>query len=117
MNLFELHDKSKFELIGFSLNTEKSNDEMYKRVSSAFNQFINIHSKSDKEIAQISRDLKIDIAVDLMGFTKNNKFGIFIEQCAPIQVSYLGYSATTGSNAIDYIIGDKFLIPKENQKD
>ena len=116
VNLFELHDKSKFELIGFSLNPDKSNDEMYKRISSVFNQFINISSKSDKEIAQISRDLKIDIAVDLMGYTKNNKFGIFIERCAPIQVSYLGYSATTGSNAIDYIIGDKFLIPKENQK-
>ena len=117
VNLFELHDKSKFELIGFSLNPDKSNDEMYKRISSVFNQFINISSKSDKEIAQISRDLKIDIAVDLMGYTKNNKFGIFIERCAPLQVSYLGYSATTGSNAIDYIIGDKLLIPKENQKD
>tara|TARA_Y100000590_G_scaffold370707_1_gene432700 strand:- start:2953 stop:5133 length:2181 start_codon:yes stop_codon:yes gene_type:complete len=116
-NLFELHDKSKFELIGFSLNPDQSKDEMYKRISSAFNQFINVSLKSDKEIAQVSRDLKIDIAVDLMGFTKNNKFGIFIERCAPIQVSYLGYPSTTGSNAIDYIIGDKFLIPKESQKD
>jgi len=117
VNLLELHNKSKFELIGFSLNPEKKDDEMYKRISSAFNQFINVSAKSDKEIAQISRDLKIDIAVDLMGFTKDNKFGIFIERCAPIQVSYLGYSATTGSKAIDYIVGDKFLIPKENQKD
>ena len=117
VNLFELHDKSKFELIGFSFGPDDHNDEMRKRVSSAFDQFINVNSKSDKEIAELSRDLKIDIAVDLMGFTKNHRFGIFIERCAPIQVSYLGYAATTGSDSIDYIIGDKVLIPNENQKD
>jgi len=116
VKLFELHDKSKFELFGFSFGPEK-NDEMHKRVSSAFDQFINVNLKNDKEIALLSRDLKIDIAVDLMGFTKNNRFGIFVERCAPIQVNYLGYSATTGADCIDYIIGDKIVIPKENQKD
>jgi predicted O-linked N-acetylglucosamine transferase (SPINDLY family)/Flp pilus assembly protein TadD len=115
VKLFELHNKSKFELFGFSFGPEK-NDEMRKRVSSAFDQFINVNLKSDKEIALLSRDLKIDIAVDLMGFTNNNRFEIFVERCAPIQVSYLGYAATTGSDCIDYIIGDKVVIPKENQK-
>jgi len=115
--LFELHNKLKFELIGFSLNpVNKSNDEMYKRISSAFNQFIDVSSKNDKEIAQISRDLKIDIAVDLMGYTSNNRFGAFIQRCAPIQVNYLGFSGTSGSNCMDYIIADKTIIPKENQK-
>ena len=52
-----------------------------------------------------------------MGFTRNNRFGIFFERCAPIQVNYLGYSSTTGADCIDYIIGVKVLIPKENQKD
>jgi len=116
VNLLELHDKSKFELIGFSFGPDK-NDEMRTRVSSAFDQFINVNLKNDKEIALLSRDLKIDIAVDLMGFTKNNRFGIFMERCAPIQISYLGYAATTGSDSIDYIIGDKIVIPNENQKD
>ena len=116
VKLFELHDKSKFELFGFSFGPEKK-DEMRKRVSSAFDQFINDNLKNDKEIVLLSRDLKIDIAIDLMGFTKNNRFGIFAERCAPIQVNYLGYSATTGTECIDYIIGDKVVIPKENQKD
>ena len=114
--LLELHDKSKFELIGFSFGPEKK-DEMRKRISSTFDQFINVNLKNDKEVVQLSRDLKIDIAVDLMGFTTNNRFGIFFERCAPIQVNYLGYSSTTGADCIDYIIGDKVLIPKENQKD
>ena len=116
INLLELHDKSKFELIGFSFGPEKD-DEMRKRVSSTFNQFINVNLKNDKEVIQLSRDLNIDIAVDLTGFTTNSRFGIFIERCAPIQVNFLGYPGTLGSNHHDYIIADKILIPKKNQKD
>ena len=114
--LLELHDKAKFELIGFSFGPEK-NDEMRKRVSSTFSQFINVNLKNDKEVIQLSRDLNIDIAVDLTGFTTNSRFGIFVERCAPIQVNFLGYPGTLGSNHHDYIIADKILIPKENQKD
>jgi len=117
IKLLELHDKSKFKLTGFSLNpTNNINDKMYKRISSAFDQFIHVGSKSDKDIAQISRNLKIDIAIDLMGFTNLNRFGIFLHRCAPIQVNYLGYPGTSGSECMDYIIGDKTVIPKENQK-
>ena len=114
-HLFEVHDRSKFEIIGFSLEKRK-NDEMRKRVSKAFDKFIDVSLKSDQEIAKISREFNVDIAIDLMGFTRGNKFQIFAEKCAPIQASYLGYPGTTGSNFIDYIIADKILIPKELQK-
>jgi len=114
-NLFELHDKSKFELIAFSLGPKK-NDQMQDRISKAFDKFINVNSKTEKEISILSRELEIDIAIDLMGFTKNNKFRIFINRCAPLQISYLGYAGTTGTKSIDYIIGDKILIPEKYQK-
>ena len=114
-NLFEQHDKTKFELIAFSFGSGK-NDEIRNRISSSFDKFIDVNLKSDKEIFQLSRDLKIDIAVDLMGFTQNSRFNIFIQRCAPIQVNYLGYPGTSGANCIDYLIADKILIPKENQK-
>ena len=113
--LFELHNKSKFELIAFSFGPEKI-DEMQKRISKSFDQFINVNFKSDNEISQLSRDLKIDIAVDLMGFTRNNRFKIFVQKCAPIQVNYLGYPGTSGANFFDYIVADRTLIPKENQE-
>ena len=51
-----------------------------------------------------------------MGFTQNNRFNIFVRRCAPIQVNYLGYPGTSGSNCMDYLIADKILIPKQNQK-
>jgi len=114
-NLFESHDKSKFELIAFSLGPKK-NDEMQNRISSIFDQFIIVNHKTEKEITLLSRKLEIDIAIDLMGFTKNNKFNIFVNRCAPIQINYLGYPGTLGSDCIDYIIGDKIVIPKTSQK-
>jgi predicted O-linked N-acetylglucosamine transferase (SPINDLY family) len=50
-----------------------------------------------------------------MGYTRNNRTNIFLQQLAPIQVNFLGYPGTTAHN-INYIIADKYLIPNENQK-
>ena len=58
---------------------------------------------------------KIDIAIDLNGYTKNNRLSLFLNKIAPIQINYLGYPGTTGSKNFDYIIADKIIIP-ENQK-
>ena len=114
-NLYELHDKNKFEIIGISFGPNKD-DEMYKRISNAFDKFYDLRLKTEDEIVKFSRELKIDIAIDLMCFTKYHKFGIFVKRCAPIQVNYLGYPGTSGTNYLDYIIADKTLIPKKSQK-
>ena len=111
--MFEEHDKSKFELYAFSLNSSR-NDEMTKRLSSAFDHFIDVSSKTNEEIVEQSRKLNIDIAIDLMGFTKLNRFEIFLQKCAPIQINYLGYSGTFGSDSMDYIVADKNLIENED---
>lgn len=113
--LFETHNRDEFEIIGFSLIQNKS-DEIKERIIKSFDTFIDVSTKSEKEIAEISRNLDIDIAVDLMGYTKSNRFEIFIEKCAPIQINFLGYPGTLGSDCIDYIIADKTLISKEDEK-
>ena len=64
---------------------------------SAFDHFIDVSTKTEDEIAELSNNLNIDIAIDLMGFTKYNKFKIFLKKCAPIQINYLGYSSSYGS--------------------
>ena len=114
-NLFELHNKSNFEIFCFYFGPNVD-DNTHKRTLSAVDKFINVSSKSDKEIAELSRNLQIDIAVDLMGHTTESRFKIFTERCAPLQVSYLGYPGTLGANCIDYLIADKTVIPTENQK-
>ena len=113
--LFELHDKGKFELIAFSFGPDLK-DEMQVRVSQAFDQFINVTAINDKAIAQLSRKLGIDIAIDLKGLTQESRLGIFSYKAAPIQVSYLGYPGTLGTSYIDYLIADKILIPADSQQ-
>ena len=64
----------------------------------------------------MARNDQLDIAIDLMGYTSYNKMNIFSYRIAPIQISYLGYPGTTGSNQIDYLISDKIIIPNEYKK-
>ena len=114
-NLFELHDKSKFQIYAFSFG-KNDNSEIRNRVSNTFDRFLDVRLKTDEQIVEMSRELKIDIAVDLKGFTLDNRFGIFVKRCAPVQISYLGYPGTTESDCIDYLVADKTIIPKNNKK-
>jgi predicted O-linked N-acetylglucosamine transferase (SPINDLY family) len=114
-DLFERHDRSKFEIIGFSFSPD-AKDEMTDRVSAAMDQFIDVLTLSDREVAELSRKLEIDIAVDLLGFTKHNRPGIFAHRAAPIQVNYLGYPGTMGADYIDYLIADRTVIPETAQQ-
>jgi len=113
--LFEIHDKSKFEIIGFSFGPELK-DEMRQRLTLAFDHFIDVRNKSDKDIAIMSRDMGVDISIDLKGYTQEQRIGIFSYRAAPIQVNYLGYPGTMAAEYFDYIIADPLLIPVESQK-
>jgi predicted O-linked N-acetylglucosamine transferase (SPINDLY family) len=115
VELFEKHNREKFEIIGFSFGPN-INDQMNKRVSSAMDKFHMVNNLSDMEIAKLSRDNGIDIAIDLKGFTKNARPNIFSNKCAPIQINYLGFPGTLGSKIYDYIISDSFIIPPHNLK-
>ena len=68
---------------------------------------------SDRAIAAYARDLKIDIAIDLKGFTQDSRTGIFAERAAPIQINYLGFPGSMGAPYIDYIVADGYVIPEE----
>ena len=63
-----------------------------------------------------SRKLKIDIAINLTGLTENSRTDIFMQRVAPIQINYLGYPGTLGTNLMDYIIADKIIIPDHLKK-
>jgi predicted O-linked N-acetylglucosamine transferase (SPINDLY family) len=112
--LFEQHDHSKFELFGVSL-VPQIDTEVGRRVAKSFDEFIDVSNMSDREVASMLRDLGIDIAVDLMGHTELSRLSIFARRAAPIQVSYLGYPATTGAPYMDYILADSYVIPESLQ--
>jgi predicted O-linked N-acetylglucosamine transferase (SPINDLY family) len=112
--LFEVHNRSKFEIYGFSFGPN-FDDEMRRRIAPSFDKFFEVNSMSDLQIAKLSRDIGIDIAVDLKGYTTDSRAGIFAKGAAPIQVNYLGYPGTMGSAYIDYIIADRIVIPEDQR--
>lgn len=114
--LFEKHNRTRFELTAFSLGPDK-NDGTRKRLIAAFDNFIDVSTRSDKDVAMLARDLKIDIAIDLGGHTQGGRTGIFAMRAAPLQVNYLGYPGTMGAEYMDYLIADSTLIPESHQND
>ena len=64
----------------------------------------------------MSRELGVDIAVDLGGHTAGSRAGIFACRAAPIQLAYIGYLGTTGAEFIDYLLADRTIIPDGAEK-
>lgn len=108
--LFELHDKTRFEIHAFSYGP-KTQDEMRTRLLGAVDAFHDVADLDDREIARLANARGIDIAVDLKGYTEDGRPGIFAHRAAPVQVSYLGYPGTTGADFMDYMIADAITIP------
>lgn len=108
--LFEEHDRDRFELVAFSFGP-RFEDAMRQRVRAAFSQFLEVQERSDRQIAELARSLQIDIAIDLSGYSQDERSGIFSYRAAPIQVSYLAYPGTMGSENIDYLLADRVLVP------
>ena len=114
--LFEIHDRDRFEVFAFSLQKAPIGDETRLRLRNGFDRFIDLENMSDLEIARLARELEIDIAIDLTGHTHSARTGIFSYRAAPIQVNWLGYPGTIGADFIDYIVADKVMIPEIHQQ-
>jgi protein O-GlcNAc transferase len=114
--VFEHHDRSRFETIAISLGADDGMG-MRERMQNAFERFIDVRSRSDEEVAKLLRDMEIDIAVDMMGFTENALTAIFAHRPAGLQVNYLGYPGTMGAPYMDYILADSILIPPSHYAD
>jgi len=107
----EHHDKHRFETTAISLGADDKS-ETRARFVAAFDRFVDARDKADADIARLLKELEIDIAVDLNGFTGDPRTRILALRPAPIQVNYLGYPGTMGAEYIDYIIADKTVIPE-----
>jgi protein O-GlcNAc transferase len=112
--VIEKHDKSRFELIGISIGVDDGS-RIRARMKSAFDRFVDAKEMTGRQIAQLMRDLEVDIAIDLAGYTSDSKIEIFAWRPAPIQVGYLGYPGTLGVPYMDYILADRHVIPEGHQ--
>ena len=112
--LFELHDRSAFEVYGVSFGPEDGS-ALRRRVLGAFDGYLEGADRSDAEIAAWLREREIDIAVDLKGYTAFCRPGVFACRPAPVQASYLGYPGTMAAPFIDYVIADGHVLPEAEQ--
>lgn len=108
--MLELHDKSRFEVIGISFGPPRE-DAMRQRLRKAFDSFHDVMAMDDDKAAMLARSLNLDIAIDLKGHTLDNRIDIFRRRVAPVQISYLGFPGTLGGPFMDYILADQMLIP------
>jgi predicted O-linked N-acetylglucosamine transferase (SPINDLY family) len=112
VGLFELHDRSRFEITAISFGPDPDSD-LRRRIKASFEHFVDARQLSDQGIAELVGRRGIDIAVDLTGLTRGNRQNIFARRPAPIQVNYHGYPGTTGADYFDYVLADRTIIPED----
>ena len=110
---FELHDRERFTTTAFSFGP-RVDDPLRQRAVAAFDRFVDVSDHTDRDVALLARESGIDIAIDLKGYTQNNRAGIFAHRAAPIQVAYMGFPGTSGAPWIDYVIADRVVAPPEH---
>jgi len=112
--LFERHDRTRFEVLGISFGADDGS-EIRNRLVRSFDAFHDVRARSDREIATLLREIEVDIAIDLKGFTQDSRPEILAHRPAPIQVGYLGYPGTIGADFLDYVIADPVTLPFDQQ--
>lgn len=110
----ERHDRDRFEIFGYSLGREDAS-ALRVRLKAAFGTFVDFNALPDEDAARRVFDDRIDILVDLMGYTAGTRLQILARRPAPVQVNWLGYPGTLGLPQLaDYIVGDPVVTPLEH---
>jgi len=107
--LFDGIDRSRFGIVALAQQTVR--DETTARLQARTERWIEIQNMSDQAALDAARAVPVDILIDLAGHTSGNRLGIFARRAAPVQVTYLGYPATTGLGEIDYRLTDAWADP------
>ncbi len=105
-------DRDRFDVVLYSIGPPDSS-ALRARMEATADEFVDLRGLSDPQAAARVRADAIDVLVDLMGHTRGHRLAIFAHRPAPLQVAYLGYPASTGSDCIDYLIGDPLVTPPE----
>ena len=107
--VLELHDRTRLRVYAYDIGHDDGSPYR-QRILSACDTVRDCRRLDDSAAAAIITSDEIDILVDLAGHTVGSRLGIFARRPAPIQVSWLGYPATTGASFIDYLIGDRIVV-------
>jgi len=113
--MFQYHDLNQFDVTCYAI-CKADNSRYAKAIKDHCCSFIEVDQLSSIQLAKKIHQDKIDILIDLDGYMENTQLNTLSYKPAPIQISYLGYPGTTGTNFIDYIIADEIIIPATQQQ-
>jgi len=108
-------DRSRIELIAYP--TRRFEDALTARIKPYFSTWTPLASMNDEQAATHIRDDRIDLLLDLSGHMNFNRLPLFAWRPAPVQASWLGYFASTGLPAMDYLLGDPHVLPPDAHTD
>eukprot|EP01034_Spumella_vulgaris_P011900 gene11900-15140_t len=110
----KLLDPARLQLHAFA--TQPETDALTQALRPCFVAWTSIAAMDDARAAQCIRDQKIDVLMDLSGHTGHNRLTLFAWRAAPVQASWLGYFATTGLQAMDYLLTDWVCSPADSKE-
>ncbi|MGN6317621.1 O-linked N-acetylglucosamine transferase, SPINDLY family protein [Trinickia sp.] len=106
-------DRSRIDLVAYP--TRRVEDALTARIKPYFSAWTPLASMNDEQAAARIRDDRIDLLLDLSGHMNFNRLPLFAWRPAPVQASWLGYFASTGLPAMDYLLGDSHVLPPDAQ--
>ena len=106
-------DKNKFEIVIISNALKDQDSDDFNKI---IDNWYNIRDLNDLSALKFIREKNLDIIFDLMGFTGEHRISLFKNKIAPIQISWLGYTNTSGLKEMNYIFADKNLIFEKEEK-
>ena len=113
--LFRHHDRKALELFMYCSGWDDKS-EMRREIESHFDHIHSVQGMTDQAAAQMMRQHRLDILVELNGPTRAHRMGILAYRPAPVQIDYLGWPGTVGGRVVDYVVGDAYTVPKGAEK-
>lgn len=115
IDVFRNHDRSRFEVAAFSLSRAPA-DALSSALAPHFDAFVDVSGFSDAQVVGAVRDWGPDVAIDLMGLTRDSRPNIFALRVAPVQAAFLGFPGPIGCDFIDYTIADAIVVPPHDRR-
>lgn len=112
--MLSLHDRGAFEVFLYHYG-EDDGSALRQRVLRSADQAVDMTGMTDRQAAERIAADGIDILIDLKGWTTGQRLGVLKYRPAPLQMHYLGYPGTIGTDAIDYLVGDRFIAPQGSE--
>ena len=114
--MFALHDREQFEVFAYSFGPDDGSRYRW-RIERDCEHFVDVRKLRARELTRRITADRIDILVEMMGFSGFTRLEALAARPARVQMSWLAYPGTTGADFIDYLVGDRWITPPESAAD